>query len=178
MAPLAPAEPLKLSEERRKKLLTAFIIPPLKAKDLKPQRKLRFRLAEVLALITLIALLAAMLLPGLGVAKEEARLLSRVGSTTPDGSAVLEEFIPVGERVNFRKYLEQSQRRLADNQSLKAGDDMRIIENRVQISGQIAPTDSLLDFSPAAAPPARTEFKLSFQERLNLSAPAKGTKSH
>jgi type II secretory pathway pseudopilin PulG len=61
----APTEvtQLSLSEERRKKLLTAFAIPPLKEKDRKPKRVFQVRLIEALAVLAMAALLASVTLP-------------------------------------------------------------------------------------------------------------------
>ena len=72
---LLPADiaQLKLSEERRKKLLTAFAIPPLKKQDRKPKAAFPLRLVEVLAVLAFLALLAAMLLPSLSKAKSKAQ---------------------------------------------------------------------------------------------------------
>ncbi|NOS72757.1 MAG: DUF3520 domain-containing protein [Verrucomicrobia bacterium] len=57
------AETLKLSEERRQKLLTAFKIPPLKEEHRKPRRLFQFTLLEAMAVIAVLGLLAAVLLP-------------------------------------------------------------------------------------------------------------------
>jgi len=43
--------------------------------------------------------------------------------------------------ASFRKYVDQAQRKLADNQPLGRGDDVRIVDNRVQVSGQVTPPD-------------------------------------
>src|ERR1044071_9391079 len=48
----APAvEPLRLSEEKRQRLLTAFKIPPLKKEHQKPKRKVHFTLIELLVVV-------------------------------------------------------------------------------------------------------------------------------
>ena len=72
--PSPSAEPLRLSEERRKKLLAAFAIPPLKPAAAKPRRQVRFRLIEVLAGLTIVALLAALFLPALSRSKSRSQL--------------------------------------------------------------------------------------------------------
>ncbi len=72
--PSPSAEPLRLSEERRKKLLAAFAIPPLKPATAKPRRQVRFRLIEVLAGLTIVALLAALFLPALSRSKSRSQL--------------------------------------------------------------------------------------------------------
>ncbi len=56
-------EALQLSEERRQKLLTAFKIPPLKEEHRKPWRLFQFTLLEAMAVIAVLGLLAAVLLP-------------------------------------------------------------------------------------------------------------------
>jgi Mg-chelatase subunit ChlD/type II secretory pathway pseudopilin PulG len=53
----------RISEARRKKLLTAFAIPPLKESDRKPKPLFQMRLIEVLAVVAIIVLLASMAIP-------------------------------------------------------------------------------------------------------------------
>jgi Mg-chelatase subunit ChlD/type II secretory pathway pseudopilin PulG len=69
----AEAGALTLSEERRRKLLTAFAIPPLKPDHRKPKAAFSFRLVEVLVAVAFLALLAAMLLPAMSKAKMKAQ---------------------------------------------------------------------------------------------------------
>jgi len=83
VAATTPDEPLpadiaqlKLSKKRRKKLLTAFAIPPLKKEHRKPKATFPVRLIEVLAVLAILALLAAMFLPALGTAKSKAQRAS------------------------------------------------------------------------------------------------------
>lgn len=57
--------PLQLSEARRKKLLTSFVIPPLKPSHRKAKPALQFHFLEALAVLAIIGVLAVMLLPAL-----------------------------------------------------------------------------------------------------------------
>ena len=64
-----PAEPLKLSAEKRQRLLTAFKIPPLKKEHQKPKPFLQFKPLEVFAVVAIIALIAAISFPALNSMK-------------------------------------------------------------------------------------------------------------
>lgn len=70
-SPVVSAEPLQLSEERRKKLLTSFKIPPLKPADRKPKSSFQMGLVEVLAVVGIVGLLAAMLFPSMGAMRSK-----------------------------------------------------------------------------------------------------------
>ena len=80
---IAPSEPLRLSDERRKRLLTAFKIPPLKPADRKPKRKLPFSVVEILAVAAILGLLIAVIFPAInplaGGAKKPSPLTSLPG---------------------------------------------------------------------------------------------------
>src|ERR1051325_6408615 len=67
------AEALKLSEEKRQRLLTAFKIPPLKKEHQKPKPRFQIRVLEVLAVVAIIGLLAALLMPSLAKSKSSAQ---------------------------------------------------------------------------------------------------------
>ena len=92
----APAEPLKLSEERRQRLLTAFKIPPLKPADRKPRARLQLRAVELLAVVLVVSLLAALLLPALSKSKRRSykmvELLALPGESaaSPDSAPPME----------------------------------------------------------------------------------------
>src|ERR1041384_8451399 len=57
------AEPLKLSDEKRQRLLTAFKIPPLKKEDQKPRRSVSSTLLALAAVMVIGLLLAAIAIP-------------------------------------------------------------------------------------------------------------------
>ena len=65
--------PLKLSEERRKSLMTAFIIPPLKPEHVKPKARFRLTLIEVLVAVAIMAIVASTMLPALSRSKEKSK---------------------------------------------------------------------------------------------------------
>lgn len=73
--PAPAAASLRLSAERRKRLQTAFLIPPLKP-ELKPKSRAGLRLIELLVVLSIVAVLAAMLLPSLAKSKAKAQRVS------------------------------------------------------------------------------------------------------
>jgi len=66
-------EPLKLAEGRRKALQVAFTIPPLKPEHQADSRRAVTRLIEVLAVVAILAVMAALLLPSLAKSKQRAQ---------------------------------------------------------------------------------------------------------
>lgn len=71
----APAAPLKLSEDRRQKLLAQF--KTITPKELAPEkRRPGIRLIELAAVLAIVAVLAAMLLPSLAKSKAKAQRVS------------------------------------------------------------------------------------------------------
>ncbi|MDB6023567.1 MAG: hypothetical protein JWQ04_3424, partial [Pedosphaera sp.] len=76
-SPIQPAAiqsaPLKLSEERRQKLLAQFKTVTLAPKETtKPHRKVTMRLVELAAVLALMAVLAGLLMPSLAKSKSKA----------------------------------------------------------------------------------------------------------
>jgi len=80
----AEAAQPKLSEARRKKLLTAFVIPPLKSTDRQPKWRLQFGLVETLAVLAIVAALAAMFLPSVYFAKRPSAITALPGRRAED----------------------------------------------------------------------------------------------
>lgn len=80
----------KLSEARRKKVLTAFVIPPLKSKDRKPKPVFRLRLVELAAVLAILVTLAAMLWPDAYLAKRPSAVTALPGRQSE------EDFLTLG----------------------------------------------------------------------------------
>lgn len=87
--PPEQTEPLRLSAERRRKLLTAFKIPPLKPADRKPKPTLRLRWVELVAGLVIVGVLLALLFPAFTQPSFRKRLaaLTPLPTAKPDASA-------------------------------------------------------------------------------------------
>lgn len=135
------AAPLQLSEERRQKLLTSFVIPPLKPSHRKSKPVFQFRLIEALAVLAIIAALAAILVVPIGFVRRE-----QDGVTTTTELAL--------SRFAADSALERARAEILKQEPSVAGTDnvqslhvagyaqvdpaqLNIVDNRVQVSGQI-----------------------------------------
>jgi Mg-chelatase subunit ChlD/anti-sigma factor RsiW len=112
-----PAEPLTLSDARRKILRVAFTIPPLKPGHRAPRRAAN-RLIAALAVLALVAVLGSLMLPALSKSKERASA--------------------IGMRSNMRQ-LELAKQMWADENQKPAGTAPTMEELKPYLGGRELP---------------------------------------
>lgn len=157
---IAPSEPLRLSDERRKQLLTAFKIPPLKLVDRKPKRRLPISFLEILAIAVILGLLASLTMPALnGLATRERKPVTL--SALP--GVIRSEGVPGPGSNNVYSINVVGYAPVELN-------DAGIVGDRFQVSGQVADVTKQLGKRLAADNPSDAAFAGNLAEQLRRMA--------
>ena len=176
------AAPPKLSEARRKKLLSAFVIPPLKSKDRKPKPVFRLGLVELAAVLAILVTLAAMLWPDAYLAKRPSAVTALPGrrseeefltlGTVPSKTADAEVGQP-GQQVELARVEEsKSDINPANVVGYVEVNVPQVLESRLQVSGQVNPLtdDAGKDTTAAGRPEAEfSDYLKQAQRRLAVA---------